>query len=304
MKSNVNYDVIIIGAGPAGMSAAIYLKRAGVTPLILEAKAPGGTLNIIHNIENYPGYTEKDGTTLAFRMYSQVEELSIPFKTEKVLKIDNEDDYYVVTTEKGEYKSNYLLLATGKVPRKLNSKNAEIYEGKGISYCAVCDGALYKNKDVAIIGGGNSAMEAVSYMNNIANKIYVINRSEILRADEKEKEVLKDKNIEVLLNKKVIEIQGDNTKITSIVLDDNRKINVSAIFVCIGQESSSAYYQNLELDSDNKGIIVDDNMKTSSKNVYAVGDCISKNLYQVVTATSEGAIAATNIVKSIRKEVN
>lgn len=300
MKSNVNYDVIIIGAGPAGMSAAIYLKRAGVTPLILEASAPGGTLNKIHNIENYPGYTEKDGTTLAFRMYSQIEELNILLKTDSVLKIDKKDDSYIITTEKEEYKTNYVLLATGKVPRKLNAKNAELYEGKGISYCAVCDGALYKNKDVAVIGGGNSAMEAVSYMNNIANKIYLINRSENLRADEKEQEVLKNKNVEVLLNKKVIEIQGDNDKITSIVLDDNKKINVSAIFVCIGQETSSAYYQNLKLDSDNKGIIVDDNMKTSSKNVYAIGDCISKNLYQVVTATSEGAIAATSIVKSMR----
>lgn len=300
MKSNVNYDVIIIGAGPAGMSAAIYLKRAGVTPLILEASAPGGTLNKIHNIENYPGYTEKDGTTLAFRMYSQIEELNILLKTESVLKIDKKDDSYIITTEKEEYKTNYVLLATGKVPRKLNAKNAEIYEGKGISYCAVCDGALYKNKDVAVIGGGNSAMEAVSYMNDIANKIYLINRSENLRADEKEQEVLKNKNVEVLLNKKVIEIQGDNDKITSIVLDDNKKINVSAIFVCIGQETSSAYYQNLKLDSDNKGIIVDDNMKTSSKNVYAIGDCISKKLYQVVTATSEGAIAATSIVKSMR----
>ena len=300
MKSNVNYDVIIIGAGPAGMSAAIYLKRAGVTPLILEASAPGGTLNKIHNIENYPGYTEKDGTTLAFRMYSQIEELNILLKTESVLKIDKKDDSYIITTEKEEYKTNYVLLATGKVPRKLNSKNAELYEGKGISYCAVCDGALYKNKDVAVIGGGNSAMETVSYMNDIANKIYLINRSENLRADEKEKEALKSKNVEVLLNKKVIEIQGDNDKITSIVLDDNKKINVSAIFVCIGQESSSAYYQNLKLDSDNKGIMVDDNMKTSSKNVYAIGDCISKNLYQVVTATSEGAVAATSIVKSMR----
>ena len=301
MKSSVDYDVIIIGAGPAGLTAAIYLKRAGITPLIIEASAPGGTLNKTHKIENYPGYLDVDGTTLAFRMYSQVEALSVPFKTEKVINIEKENDKYAVITKENKYTSNYILIATGKTPRKLDAKNADSFENKGISYCAVCDGALYKGKNVAIIGGGNSAMEAASYMSDVASKVYVVNRSNVLRADEKEKEATKKENVEVLLNKKVKEVLGNTNQVTGLVLDDGKKIDVSAVFVCIGQEASLAYYQNLNLDSDNKGIIVDGTMKTNDDNVYAAGDSVSKDLYQVVTATSEGAIAATSIIKKIRK---
>lgn len=301
MKSNVNYEVIIIGAGPAGLCAAIYFKRAGITPLILEASAPGGTLNKTHKIENYPGYQDGDGSTLAFRMYSQVEELSVPFKTEKVINIEKENDCYTVITENNKYTANYILIATGKTPRKLDATNADTYENKGISYCAVCDGALYKGKDVIVVGGGNSAMEAATYMSDIAQSVYIINRSNVLRADEKEKDVIKRKNVKVLLNKKVKEVLGDTKKVTGVILNDDEKIDASAIFVCIGQEASIAYYQNLNLESDNKGIIVDNEMKTSDDNVYAAGDAVSKDLYQVVTATAEGAIAATNIIKKIRK---
>lgn len=299
MKSNVNYDVVIIGAGPAGMTAAIYLKRAGINPLILEKDAPGGTLNKTHKIENYPGYVDKDGTTLAFRMYSQIEELGIDLKVEAVKSIEKENDIYKIITDNNEYQTKYILIATGKIPRKLDAKDAEKFVGKGISYCATCDGALYKNKAVAVIGGGNSAMEAASYMSNIANHVYIINRSKILRADEKEKSILENKNVEVIYDAKVTEIIGDE-KVEKIKLDNNQELDVSVVFVCIGQESNAGYYQNLKLETDAQGIIVDSNMKTSDDNIYACGDAISKSLYQVVTATSEGAIAASNIIKNMR----
>ncbi len=299
MKSNVNYDVVIIGAGPAGMTAAIYLKRAGINPLILEKDAPGGTLNKTHKIENYPGYVDKDGTTLAFRMYSQIEELGIDLKVEAVKSIEKENDIYKIITDNNEYQTKYILIATGKIPRKLDAKDAEKFVGKGISYCATCDGALYKNKAVAVIGGGNSAMEAASYMGNIANHVYIINRSKILRADEKEKSILENKNVEVIYDAKVTEIIGDE-KVEKIKLDNNQELDVSVVFVCIGQESNAGYYQNLKLETDAQGIIVDSNMKTSDDNIYACGDAISKSLYQVVTATSEGAIAASNIIKNMR----
>lgn len=300
MKSKSSYDVIIIGAGPSGLTAAIYLKRAGIEPLILEANAPGGTLNKTHKIENYPGYTDKDGTTLAFRMYSQALELDVPFKTEKVINIKEKDDSYDVTTNNEVYNAKYIIISTGKTPRKLNAVNAEKFEGKGISYCAICDGALYKNKTVAVIGGGNSAMEATSYMSDIAKHVYVINRSNVLRAEEKEKNILENKNVEVIYDVKVTEIIGDQI-IEKIKLDNDKELNVSAVFVCIGQDSNVSYYQNLKLKTDNQGIIVDNDMKTSSDHVYACGDAISKKLYQVVTAVSEGAIAATSIIKQIKK---
>lgn len=303
MKSNANYDVIIIGAGPGGISAAIYFKRAGINPLIIEADAPGGTLNKTHKIENYPGYVDKDGTTLAFRMYSQIEELGVELKSEKVINIERKTSRYEVKTNSNSYFSNYVLIATGKIPRKLKTINADKFEGKGISYCTICDGALYKNKDIAIIGGGNSAMEAVSYMKDIANNIYVINRSLNLRADEEEKKVINNSNVKVIYDANVVEIIGKD-KVEKIKLDNGDNLDVSAVFVCIGQDSNLAYYQNLDLKSDALGIIVDKDMKTSDDNVYACGDAISKDLYQVVTATSEGAIAATNIIKKIRKSNN
>lgn len=303
MKSKSSYDVIIIGAGPAGISASIYLKRAGVDPLIIEKESPGGTLNKTTKIENYPGYTDKDGTTLAFRMYSQIEELGITLKVESVINIEKTDDLYKVITDKAEYYAKYILIASGKTPRKLDVKDAQKFEGKGISYCAICDGALYKNKDIAVIGGGNSAMEAAGYMASIANKVYIINRSSDLRADKKEQDdALNNDNVEVLMNSKVIEIISKEDELVGIKLDDEKALDINAIFVCIGQDSNSAYYQNINLKTDNKGIIVDNNMKTSEDNVYAVGDAISKDLYQVVTATSEGAIAATNIMKEIRNK--
>lgn len=302
MKSNVNYDVIIIGAGPGGMSAAIYLKRAGINPLILEKDTPGGTLNKTHKIENYPGYVDKEGTTLAFRIYSQIEELGIELKVEDVQNIVIEKDGYKIITNNEEYYSKYILIATGKIPRKLDAKNAEKYEGKGISYCAICDGALYKNKNVAVIGGGNSAMEAAFYMSDIASNVYLINRSSVLRADKKEQEdVIKKNNVNVIYDSKVEEILEQEDKLIGIKLDDGKVLDVEGVFVCIGQETSTGYYQNLNLKTDNKGIIVDNNMKTSADNIYACGDAISKSLYQVVTATSEGAIAATSIIKSIKK---
>ncbi len=296
------YDVVIIGAGPAGITTGIYLKRAGISPLILEKEAPGGTLNKTHRIENYPGYTDKEGTTLAFRMYSQIEELNIELKVEKVIDIKKEDGLFNVITNEDVYVSKYVVIATGKTPRKLGVPNADKYENKGISYCAICDGALYKNKDVAIIGGGNSAMEAASYMKDIASKIYIINRSSILRADKKEQEdVINSKNVEVIYNSNISEIMDENSHITGIKLEDGKILSVSAIFVCIGQESNAAYYKNLGLETDAYGIKVDSNMKTSNDNIYACGDAISKNLYQVVTATSEGAVAATSIIKDIKK---
>lgn len=303
MQEN-NYEVIIIGAGPAGISAAIYFKRAGVNPLIIEKNAPGGTLNKTSKIENYPGYTDKDGITLAFRMYSQIEELGVDLKVEEVVNIEESGDLFVVKTNNNEYKTKYVLIGTGKTPRKLDVEGSDKFESKGISYCAICDGALYKGKDIAIVGGGNSAMEAASYMSSIANKIYIINRSSILRADKKEQdEVLNKENVEILLDSKIEEIISKEDKLTGIKLSTGKELNVEGIFVCIGQEPNYAYYQKLGLNTDDNGIIVDNNMKTSKNGIYAVGDAISKDLYQVVNAVAEGAVAATSLIKEIKKGV-
>lgn len=301
MKSNASYDVAIVGAGPAGMSAAIYLLRAGLSCIMFESAAPGGLLNKTHKIENYPGFTESDGTTLAFRMYSQIESLGIDFKTEEVINIYGDSDNFKIKTKANAYNSKYVILATGKVPRKLDIPDFDKFEGRGISYCAICDGALYKNKVVAIIGGGNSAMEAASYISPIAKKVYIINRSGELRASKKEQDDVRgEKNIEIMYNSSVKSLLIENDEIIGLCLDNGTKLNLSGIFVCIGQDSNGAYYQSLNLKSDTLGILVDKDMKTSNDKVYACGDSISKDLYQVITATSEGAIAATSIIRKIK----
>ena len=303
MKSNTKYDVIIIGAGPAGIAASIYLKRANVNCLLLESDAPGGLLNKIHKIENYPGFTDDTGSILAFRMYSQVESLGIDLKIEKVINIKSTNGSYEVFTKNNVFVSKYIIIATGRTPKKLEVKNSEKYEGKGISYCAVCDGALYRNKDIAIVGGGNTAIDTANYMSNIANKIYIINRSSNLRADQKDQEEIKKlENVNVLYNTKLKDIIGDDTGVQGVVLEDGTEINLSGIFVCIGQTNNSAFYQNLNLKTDNRGIVVDKDLKTTANNVYACGDSISKDLYQVVTATSEGAMVASNIIKLVRSK--
>lgn len=303
MKSNTKYDVIIIGAGPAGISASIYLKRANVNCLLLESEAPGGILNKIHKIENYPGFTDDTGSILAFRMYSQVESLGIDLKIEKVINIKSTNGSYEVFTKNNVFVSKYIIIATGRTPKKLEVKNSEKYEGKGISYCAVCDGALYRNKDIAIVGGGNAAIDTANYMSSIANKIYIINRSNNLRADQKgQEEIKKLENVNVLYNTNLKDIIGDDTGVQGVVLEDGTEINLSGIFVCIGQTNNSAFYQNLNLKTDNRGIVVDKDLKTTANNVYACGDSISKDLYQVVTATSEGAMVASNIIKLVRSK--
>lgn len=294
MENNIN-DVIIIGSGPAGMSAALYLKRAGINPIIIEKESPGGTLNKISDISNYPGYSEKDGPTLAFRMYSQLEELGLTLILDEVIMIEDEENYYKIILKNNIYYAKNIILASGKTPKKLDVENSEKYEGKGISYCALCDGTLYKDKNVAIVGAGNSALQAASYLSNVAKKIYILVRSNKIRATEK-LDVLEKNNVEVLYSTKIVEIEGNET--VNKIKTNNGILDVEGIFVYIGNESNSAYYENLDLDNDKNGIIVDSNMQTSKNGIYAVGDIVSKNLYQVVTAASEGAIAAVHIINN------
>ena len=303
MKEKNNFDVAIIGAGPAGMSCAIYLLRAGISCVLFEGEAPGGTLNKISKIENYPGYTDLSGSTLAFKMYSQVEALSVLIKNEKVINIKNTDSKLNIITSGGSYDASYVVIATGRVPRRLEIKGSDKYEGRGISYCTLCDGTLYKNKNVAIIGGGNSAMASAKYLSDIASKVYIINRSDTLRATKTEQDIVKSKeNIYILYNKKIESFIDDNGILKGIKLNDETKLEVDGIFVCIGQELNNFFYEELNIKSDKLGILTDNKMKTSSPNAYAVGDSVSKDVYQVVTAVSDGAIAASDIIKEIKSK--
>ena len=291
---NQIFDCIIIGAGISGCTAAIYLKRAGLNILMLEKKAIGGQIINTSEIENYPTITSTDGFTFSENLKKQIENLNIEIKYEEVLDIKNNTIKEVIT-KNNIYLTKNIIIATGRIPRKLELDNENTLLGKGISYCATCDGFFYKNKDVAILGGGNSALEAAIYLSKICNSITIINRSEKLRADcELINEVKNLKNIQIIYNEQIKELKENNEYLDGIVLN-NRTLKVDGLFVYIGLIPTLPFIKNVNLNLDNGYIVVDDKMKTNIDGIYACGDIIKKNLYQIITAASEGAIAASNI---------
>ena len=280
------YDVVIIGSGIAGMSAAIYLKRNNKSVLVIENDTPGGQLNRSSLIENYPGYVSISGPDLACNIYNQVSNLNIDYYFGDIKEISF-DKNTIYTDEEVIYK--YLIIATGRSPRKLDILND--YIGNGVSYCAICDGSLYKNKDVLVIGGGNTAFNEAIYLSKICNSVKIFNRNDLLRADFKEiEDVKKTNNIEVILN----EFIRDIIKKDKFII--NNKYYFDGIFVCIGYVPNSKLF---DVEKDNDYIVVDSHFKTNIDNVYAVGDVIKKDVYQLVTASSEGAISALDIINRL-----
>lgn len=295
---NEKYDVVIIGAGIAGMTAAIYLKRAGLDILLVEENAPGGQLNKINIIENYPGFVKTTGPDLAISVYGQVKELGIEFLFDKVIKANIEKDEKEIITNNKTIKCNYVIIATGRLSKKLFSDD-DRYIGKGVSYCALCDGHLYKDKDVAVVGGGNSALEEMLYLSNICNSVTAILRGDSFRGEDHLVDKISEKeNIKVVYNSNISEYNIENNRLESVTLDNGDKLNVSGLFISIGSEPSANIF-NVEKD---KGFIVaDSECMTNIENVYACGDVIKKNVYQLTTAASEGTMAAYSIIRKHKK---
>lgn len=294
-----NYDVIIIGAGPAGMTAAIYASRTGLKTMILEAGAPGGKLIKTYNIENYPSIKEMAGADLAYAMFEHTQKFAIPTEFDEVVELLDKGDYKEVVTKNNRYTAKAVIIATGTKERLLNIPGEQQFTGRGVSYCAVCDGFFFKGKDVCIIGGGNAALEEALYLAQLVNKIYIVIRRDVFRADaiilDK---VLNHPKIEVIYKHIPIEIKGDD-KVTGIVLEsvDTKKkleLKVNGVFPYIGADPVTDFAKHLPI-VDAKGyIITNDKMETSVKGIYAAGDCIAKGLRQVITACSDGAIAGQN----------
>ncbi len=300
---NNTYDVIIIGSGPAGMSAAIYASRGNLKTLIIEKDTPGGQMVKTEKITNYPGYKEIDGATLAYNMYEQVLSLNIPYAYEDVIDIKKENDKFLVITNSNEYISKNIIIATGTLYNSLGVRNEKKYLGKGISYCAVCDGKLFTNKDILVIGGGDSALKESIYLSTFAKKIYLIHRrNEFRGALNLQENVKANPKIEIFTPYVLNTINGnekiDNVEIKNVLTNETKILNVSGIFPFIGSSPSTYFLKNLNLEYLNGYIKVDDNFKTNIKNVYAVGDVINSNLRQIVTACSSGAIAAQDIANN------
>ena len=288
-------NVIVIGSGMAGMTCAIYLKRGGLDPLIIEEGAPGGQLNKINQIENYPGFIHTDGPTLGVEVYNQVENLKIEYLFDKVTKVDLTKEDKIISTASGKkLKCKYLVIATGRLSKKLFSDD-DRYAGKGISYCALCDGNLYKGLDVAVAGGGASAMEEALYLADICKSVTMIVRNDALMGDQALiDDINNKKNIKCVYNSNVTEYNITNGKLTSLTLDTGAVIEVSGLFISIGSVPSADIFA---VAKDKGFIIVDNECMTNIQNVYACGDVIKKNVYQLTTAAGEGTTVAYSIIK-------
>lgn len=291
------YDLIIIGMGISGISASIYAHRAGMKVLLLESSVPGGTINKISEIENYPGIMSISGPDLAYNLFEEVNKLGIEYKLERVTDVIL-DEMTSVKTTNNVYVTKYLLIASGRSSKMLGLKNEEKYLGRGISTCALCDGALYKNSDVAVIGGGSSALSEALYLANIVNKVYLIHRREEFRGEDTLiKEVEAKDNIEVILNNEVTALDTKEDKIEGIVLKDGKKINVKGIFIYIGYLPNTDFLKSTNIKMENGYILVNEHHETNIKGVYASGDVTKKDIYQIVNAASEGAEAVVYMSK-------
>lgn len=294
----VIYDTVVIGSGVAGMTAAIYLKRANLNILLLEKSAPGGQINRTASITNYPGIKEIDGPSLSLNILEQLKSLDIETKYGNVLNIID-GEIKTIKTDLEEIKTKTVLIATGRNPKELGLEHEKQLTGRGVSWCAICDGPLYKDKTVAVVGGGNSAFEEALYLSTIVKKLYLIHRRDTFRADNILVEKLKEKeNVEFILNSTITKLNEKDNHLESIEVN-NKEIKVDGLFIYIGFKPETDIFNNLNLELDDGYILVDKNMKTNIKGIYAAGDVIKKDYYQISTAVGEAATAALTIKRDL-----
>ncbi|MBR4420901.1 MAG: thioredoxin-disulfide reductase [Erysipelotrichaceae bacterium] len=295
------YDIIIIGAGTAGLTAAIYARRAFKKTLVLEASAYGGQIINTPDIENFPAAMHISGFEYATKLYEQAKELGAEIVFEKAVTINDQDTDKTVVTDRNRYETKAVIIATGSQNRKLGLTKEEELVGRGISYCATCDGAFYRKKKVAVIGGGNTALEDALYLSDLAEKVYLIHRRDAFRGEESTVSKLQAKdNVEFVLNSNVTRLNGTE-KLQSIEVTDKlgntRIIEVDGIFVAVGRvPQNDAFADLVELD-DAGYILSGENCHTKTPGIFVAGDNRVKEVRQLVTAASDGAIAATEAVK-------
>lgn len=293
------YDIAIIGAGPAGLTAGIYGKRANKKVIAFEKLTAGGQIINTSKISNYPVTPGITGPEFGQVLSKQAEDLGVEIEYSEVTHIDNNHDYFSIVTEDGNYTAKTIIIATGTEPRKLGLEHEDEFTGKGISYCATCDGAFYKDKVVAVNGGGNSALHEALYLSDIASKVYLIHRRDEFRASDDIVEKVKAKeNIELVLGANITELAGDK-KLSSITLDTGRTLEIDGLFVSIGRiPNASKLIDDLTIIDDGY-VDAGEDCKTNIPGVFVAGDVREKELRQLVTATNDGAIAATAAINYI-----
>lgn len=303
---NEQYDVIIVGAGPAGLTAAIYASRANLKVLIVESEVNGGKLSKTYEIENYPGIKAISGLELANQLTEHGQKFGAELISGEVVQIKNNDTYKTVVFKDGKsIDSKTVIVATGTKERPLDLPHASEFTGRGISYCAVCDGFFYRNKNIVIIGGGNSALEEALYLASIAAKVTIVIRRDVFRGDAKVVDKVKEnEKIEIITKHLPEELIIEDNKITGLKIKnvdtgETKIVECSGIFPYIGADPCTSFLDK-EMLNDHGYILANADMSTSVAGIYAAGDCIQKDLRQVVTACNDGAIAANSIVKYLK----
>ncbi len=295
------YDVIIIGAGPAGMTAALYASRANLSVLLLDRGIYGGQMNNTAAIENYPGFKSVLGPDLAKDMYESATQFGAEYAYGSVESVEDQGDIKIVKTDSDTFETKAIVIGTGSEYRKLGVPGEDTYGGRGVSYCAVCDGAFFRNKHVVVIGGGDSAIEEGSYLTQLADKVTVIHRRDQLRAQQ----ILQDRafanpKMEFVWNSNVTEIVGDDKKVTGVKVNNNKtgedsKIAVDGVFIYVGINPITKPFGNLGITDENGWIETNDHMETKVPGIFAVGDVRKKDLRQVATAVGEGGTAGQGV---------
>ena len=302
------YDVVIIGAGVAGMTAAVYAARANKSVLLLESKIAGGQIVNAMDVRNWPGEESIAGDKLTERIYHQVNNFGVDVEFDEVKKVEQNDEIFEIEAEDEKYCGRTVILATGSRDRPLDVPNEEKLVGHGISYCATCDGELYRDQDVAVVGGGNTAMYDVLYLAGIARKVYLVHRRQEFRAEAALVEKVKKlKNVEMRLDA-LPELVDDGEKVTGFYTvlakresdstqADSEILPIAAVFVAIGREPNTAAFVDLVKLDESGYVVAGEDCKTSRAGVFVAGDCRTKNLRQLVTAAGDGAVAATAAVE-------
>lgn len=301
------YDVIIIGGGPAGMSAAIYAARARLKTLIIEKAGCGGQIAITDHLENYPGFeTGINGFELAVKMQTQATTFGSEITYGEVLSVEVEGNIKRVVLQDKVFETKTIIIASGAAFKKLNVPGEEEFIGKGVSYCATCDGPFFRNKEIAVVGGGDSALQEALYLTKFASKVNLIHRRNEFRAAKiLQEKVLENEKINVILDSVVEEICGtqmlESLKVKNVKTENISNLSVSGVFLFVGWQPNTKFLENSRINLDNGYIVTDENMKTNIDGVFACGDVRKKQLRQVVTAASDGAMSAISAQHYIEK---
>lgn len=301
------YDVIVIGAGPAGMTAALYASRSNLSVLLIERGAPGGQMNNTAEIENYPGFDSVMGPELAMKMYESVSRFGTKNEYGIVQNVVDHGEYKEVITEEKTYQGKTVIVATGCVHRKLGVPGEETFAGRGVSYCAVCDGAFFRNKKLLVVGGGDSAVEEAIYLTQFASEVVIVHRRDALRAQKviQDRAFANDK-ITFLWNSAVEEITGNEmvvtgAKVKNLKTGETHVEDCNGVFIYVGLEPLSEPVKGLGITTEAGWIVTDDQMKTAVPGVFAIGDGREKTLRQITTAVGEGGIAGQQVFQYIEE---